>query len=149
MDCSMGRLLCPSLSPRVCSGSCPLTWWCYLIISSSAATFFAFNLSKHQDLFHWVGYLPQVFKVLEHQHHSLHDSLQFSCSVMPKSLRPHEPQHARPPGPSTTPRVHPNPCPLSRWCHPTVSFSVVPFSTCPQSFPRIRVFSNESVICIR
>jgi len=44
-------------------------------------------------------------------------------------------QHARPPCPSLTPRVHPNPCPLSRWCHPTISSSVVPFSSCPQSFP--------------
>ena len=51
------------------------------------------------------------------------------------SLRPHELQHARPPCPSPTPGVHPNPCPLSRWCHPTISSSVVPFSSCPQSFP--------------
>ena len=60
---------------------------------------------------------------------------QFSCSVMSDSLRPHEPQHARPPCPSPTPRVHPNPCPLSQWCHPTISSSVIPFSSCPQSFP--------------
>ena len=51
------------------------------------------------------------------------------------TLRPHELQHARPPCPSWTPRVHPNPCPLSRWCHPTISSSVIPFSSCPQSFP--------------
>ena len=62
-------------------------------------------------------------------------SVQFSCSVMSDSLRPHEPQHTRPPCPSPTPRVHPNPCPLSRWCHPTISSFVVPFSSCPQSFP--------------
>jgi len=61
-------------------------------------------------------------------------SVQFSCSVMSDSLWPHEPQHARPPRPSTTPGVHPNPCPSSRWYHPTISSSVVPFS-CPQSFP--------------
>ena len=61
-------------------------------------------------------------------------SVQFSCSVMSDSLRPHEPQHARPPCPSPTPGVYPNSCPLSQWCHPTISFSVVPFS-CPQSFP--------------
>jgi len=54
---------------------------------------------------------------------------------MSYSLRPHEPQHARPPCPSPTPRVYPNPCPSSRWCHPTISSSVVPFSSCPQSFP--------------
>ena len=62
-------------------------------------------------------------------------SLQSSYSVMSDSLQPHEPQHARPPCPSPTPRVHPNPCPLSRWCHPTISSSVVPFSSFPQSFP--------------
>ena len=62
-------------------------------------------------------------------------SVHFSCSVVSDSLQPHEPQHARPPCPSPTPRVHPNPCPLCRWCHPTISFSVVPFSSCPQSFP--------------
>ena len=54
-------------------------------------------------------------------------SLQFSRSVMSDSLWPHELQHARPPCPSPTPRVHPNPCPLSRWCHPAISSSVVPF----------------------
>ena len=54
---------------------------------------------------------------------------------MSDSLRPHEPQHARPPCPSPTPRVHPNTCPLSGWCHPTISSSVIPFSSCPQSFP--------------
>ena len=62
-------------------------------------------------------------------------SVQVSCSVVSNSLRPHEPQHSRPPCPSPTPGVRPNPCPLSRWCHPTVSSSVVPFSSCPQSFP--------------
>ena len=62
-------------------------------------------------------------------------SVQFSCSVMSNSLWPHEPQHARPPCPSLTPEVHPNPCPLSQWCHPAISTSVVPFSSCPQSLP--------------
>ena len=60
---------------------------------------------------------------------------QFSRSVVSGSLRPHEPQHARPPCPSPTPGVHPNPCLLSQWCHPTISSSVVPFSSCLQSFP--------------
>ena len=62
-------------------------------------------------------------------------SVQFSLSVMSNSLRPHEPQHARLPCPSPMPGVHPNPCPLSWWCHPTISSSVIPFSSCPQSFP--------------
>ena len=50
------------------------------------------------------------------------------------TLRPHELQHSRPPCPSPTPGVHPNPSPLSQWCHPAISSSVVPFSSCPQSF---------------
>ena len=62
-------------------------------------------------------------------------SVQFNRSVMSYSLWPHEPQHARPPCPSPTSIVHPNSCPLSWWCHPTISSSVVPFSSCPQSFP--------------
>ena len=61
--------------------------------------------------------------------------LQFSCSVVSNSLRPHESQHARPTYPSPTPRVYPNPWPLSQWCHPAISSSVVPFSSCLQSFP--------------
>jgi len=61
--------------------------------------------------------------------------VQFSLSVMSDSLWPHTLQHAKPPCPSPTPGVHPNPCPLSRWCHPIISSSVVPFSSCPQSFP--------------
>ena len=62
-------------------------------------------------------------------------SVQFSISVMSDSLRPHEPQPSRPPCPSPNPRVHPNPCPLCRWCHPTISSSVVSFFSCPQPFP--------------
>ena len=62
-------------------------------------------------------------------------SVQFSHSVMSDSLRPHESQHARPPCPSPTPGVHSNSCPSSWWCHPAISFSVVPFSSCPQSLP--------------
>ena len=61
-------------------------------------------------------------------------SVQFIRSVPSTSLRPHDPQHARPPCPLPTPGVYPNSCPLSRWCHPTISSSVVPFSSCPQSF---------------
>ena len=61
-------------------------------------------------------------------------SVQFSHSVVSDSLRSHEPQHARPPCPSPTPGVHPDLCPSSRWCHPTISSSVIPFSSCPQSF---------------
>ena len=62
-------------------------------------------------------------------------SVQFSRSVMSDSLWSHESQHARPPCPSQTPGVYSNTCPSSRWCHPTISSSVVPFSSCPQSLP--------------
>ena len=62
-------------------------------------------------------------------------SVHFSHSVVSNSSQPHESQHTRPPCPSPTPRVYPNPCPLSRWYHPTISSSVIPFSSCPQSLP--------------
>ena len=67
------------------------------------------------------------------QHNKL-SWVQSSHSVVSNSLWPHEPQHARPPFPSPTPRIYPNPCPSSQWCHPTISLSVIPFSSCPQSF---------------
>ena len=62
-------------------------------------------------------------------------SIQFTRSVMSNSLPSYELQHARPPCPIPTPGAYPNSCPLSRWCHPAISSSVVPFSSCPQSFP--------------
>ena len=74
---------------------------------------------------------------------------QFGCPVMSSSLQPHKLQYARPPCPLPTARVYPNPCPLSQWCHPMISSSVVPFSSCPSIFPSISVFSNESALCIR
>ena len=72
-------------------------------------------------------------------------SVLFSHSVVSDSLQPHEPQYARPPCPSSTPRVHPNPCPSSQWCHPTISSSVVPFSSCPQSFPASGSFQMSKI----
>ena len=67
-------------------------------------------------------------------------SVQCSRSVVSDSLRPHESQHTRPPCPSPTPGVYPNSCPSSRWCHPAISSSVVPFSSCPQSLPASESF---------
>ena len=67
-------------------------------------------------------------------------SIQSSSSVMSDSLRPHESQHARSPCLSPTPGVHPNSCASSRWCHPAISSSVVPFSSCPQSLPASESF---------
>ena len=70
----------------------------------------------------------------------IHGSVQFSRSVVSNSLWPHELQHARPPCLSPTPRVHSNSCPSSRWCHPAISSSVIPFSSCPQSLPASESF---------
>ena len=77
--------------------------------------------------------IPQQFKKIRSV--PRFSSVQFSCSVVSDSLRPHGLQHARPPCPSPTARVHSNSFPLSWWCHPTISSSVVPFSSCLQSFP--------------
>ena len=88
--------------------------------------------------------------MIEKHKHQLLSSVQFSHPVVSNSLRAHEPQHARPPCPSPTPRVHPNPCPSSQWCHPTISSSVIPFSSCPQYFPASgsfqmsQLFSSDS-----
>ena len=75
-------------------------------------------------------------------------SVQSSRSVVSDSLRPHGPQHARPPCPSPTARVYSNSCPLSRWCHPNIILCNS-LLLLPSIFPSIRVFSNESVLRIR
>ena len=86
------------------------------------------------------SYLESLFE--------LYVSVQFSCSVVSDSLRPHELQHARPPCPSPTPGIHPNSCPLSRWYHPTIS-SCHPLLLLPAIFSSTRVFSNEFALRIR
>ena len=73
--------------------------------------------------------------VITHSNTVMFSSVQFSRSVVSEYLRPHELQHARPPCPSPTPGVHSDSCPSSQWCHPAISSSVVPFSSCPQSLP--------------
>ena len=73
------------------------------------------------------------------------NSVHFSRSVLSDFLWPHELQHARPPCPSPTPRVHPNPCPLIRWWYSTISFSVAPFSSCLQSFPTSGSFPKSQL----
>ena len=75
-------------------------------------------------------------------------SVQFSHSVASNSLRPHESQHARPPCPSPTPGVHSNSCALSRWGHPAISPSVVPFSSCPQSLPALESFPMSQLFAL-
>ena len=72
-------------------------------------------------------------------------SVQFNCSVISNSLRPHESQHTRPPCPSPTPGVHSNSCPLSQWCHPAISSSFVPFFSCPQSLTASESFPMSQV----
>ena len=93
----------------------------------------------HNLIMLWSEKILRIISVLQKLLASVQFS-QFSCSVVSNSLWPHELQHARPPCPSPTPRVHPNTCPLSCWCHPTISSSVVPFSSCLQSFPASRSF---------
>ena len=77
---------------------------------------------------------------IQRTYNSEFSSVQFSRSVVSDSLRPHGLQHTRPRCPSSTPRVHPNPCPLCWWCHPAISSKVIPFSSCPQSFPASESF---------
>ena len=108
-----------------------LFFFFYLRLSFFKRNFrFIANLRKYQDF-------PYT-----HHMHSLSStslskviSVQFSHSVMPESLQPHGLQHARLPCPSPTPRACSNSCPSGQWCHPTISSSVIPFSSCLQSFP--------------
>ena len=85
------------------------------------------SISQGMILF-WVVHFKYLLK-------RIFSSVQFSHSVVSDSLRSHEMQHARPPCPSPTPRVHSNSCPSSWWCHPAITSSVVPISSCPQSLP--------------
>ena len=98
------------------------------------------------------GQFWATYKSIDPNHMSQHpailppftfSSVQFSYSVVSDSSQPHGPQHARPTCPSPTPRVYPNLRPLSRWCHPTISSSVVPFSSCLQSFPASGSFQKS------
>ena len=91
----------------------------------------------------WVLYHLATWEVL------ICHSVQFSRSVVSDSLQPHELQHARPPCPSPTPGVQWDSHPSSQWCHPAISSSVVPFSSCPQSLPASESFSNESTVHMR
>ena len=104
------------------------------------STFFKYHFYKFQIQI-FVDFIPCIFlSQIIICLSMLFSSIQFRRSVMSNSLQPHESKHARPPCPSPTPRVHLNSCPLSRWCHPAISSSVVPFSSCPQSFPASESF---------
>ena len=103
---------------------------------------------KGTDVLVIYGYITSyhIFNILK-QYSFQFSSVQFSRSVVSNSLQPHEPQHARSPCPSQTPRVYSNSCPSSWWCHPAISSSVIPFSSCPQSlqasgsFPMSQLFT--------
>ena len=107
--------------------------------------------SKPEEIY-ILGAPPPLFSLSQgkcsivDQFECFYSSVQFSRSVMSESLWPHELQHARPPCPSPTPGVHPNPCPLSQWCHPTISSSVIAFSSCPQSFPASGSFQMSRLL---
>jgi len=111
------------------------------VFSSWLCPVYLFLLLLLLLLVFWVSYL-RILCLIQFS------SVQFSRSVVSDSLRPHESQHARPPCPSPTPGVHSDSLPLSQWCHPAISSSVVPFSSCPQSLPA-SVFSNESTLHMR
>ena len=111
-------------SPALCIGHC-----------DTHQTYKTCLLSTDEHAFHLTS-IELVFSSV---------SLQLSRSVTSDSLRPRESLHARPPCPSPTPRVYSNPCPSSRWCHPTISSSVVPFSSCPQSLPASGSFPTNQL----
>ena len=118
MKCYSGE--CPGMwYGKTCDGGLSLTVISSITswINSSLCTIRSLHLKS--EMLNWIQF----------------SSVHFSCSVVSSSLQPHGLQHARPSCPSPTPGVYPNLCPLSRWCHPTISSYVIPFFSCPQSFP--------------
>ena len=104
--------------------------------------FFGGTVAHGLNSIAFVKILPPSLTVWPPASYFPFSSVQFSHLVVSNSLQPHGLQHARPPCPSPTPKVYSNSCPLSQWCHPTISSSVVPFSSRLQSFP-------ASFLCIR
>ena len=90
--------------------------------------------------YHLYGESENWYKWTYLQNRNRLSSIQFSRSVMSDSLRPHESQHARPPRPSPSPGVHSDSRSSRQWCHPAISSSVIPFSSCPQSLPESESF---------
>ena len=136
------RLPCPSLSPRVCSNSCPLSQWCHPTISSSVTPFSSCPQSFPASESFPMGQLfisggqsigASTSASVLPMKGLMCCSVQFSCSVMSDSLQPHGLQHTRLPCPSPIPEAYSNLCPLSQWCHPIISSSI-PFSSHHQSF---------------
>ena len=140
------RLPCASPTPGAYSNSCPLYRWCHPTISSSVVpissclqSFAASGSFQISGFFTSGGQSIGVLASASVLPMNI-SSVQFSHSVVSDSLRPHESQHTRPPCPSPTPRVYSNSHPLSRWCDPAISSSVVPFSSCLQSFTGLGSF---------
>ena len=124
------RLLCPSLSPWICSNSCPMSQWYHTTIPCLwPPSSLALNLSQLQDP------MSQLFRSDGQSIGVCISSFQFSSSVKCESLWPHGQQHTRLPCPLPTPELCSNACASSQWCHPTISSSRIPFSSCLQSFP--------------
>ena len=117
-----------------------------ILVIWSLAVYFAFSKSILNIWKFTVHMLLKTgFENFEHYFASM-CSVQFSHIVVSNSLRSHEPQHARPPCPSPTPGVHSDSRPSSQWCHPAISSSVVPFSSCPQSFPASGSFQMNQLL---
>ena len=126
--------------------SCIWLWYTALSSQTIPGSFSLFALQKEghraTELPDSITGLPDtsLWLFLKWCKRKKNQSVQFSLSVVSNSLRPHEPQHVRPPCPSPTPRVHSDSRPSSQWCHPAVSSSVIPFSSCPQSLPALGSF---------
>ena len=153
---------CPSPPPGVYSNSRALSQWCHPTISSSVIPYSShpqsfpasgslqmsqFFASGNQSIGVWASTSVSPMNTQDWFPLGLTDwislqssSVQFSCSVVSDSFRPHELQHARPPCPSPTPGVHSDSRPSSQWYHPAISSSVFPFSSCPQSLPASESF---------
>ena len=110
---------------------CHILYYQPLVLSTEGITAGAIKLKTPLLLYKSSVVIKIIIRLIV----ALFSSVQFSRSVISNSLQPHGPQHARPPCPSPTPGVYPSSCPLSRWCHPTISSSVIPFSSHLQSFP--------------
>ena len=149
VDVSLGFLFC-SIDLYFClCASTILSWWLWLCSRAWSQVgwflqFLAFNFCIFYYYCHlvWVYSVTSIYicLIFKWTDCSSFSSVQFSCSVVSDSLRPHESQHVRPPCPSPSPRVHSISSPSSRWCHPAISSFVIPFSSCPQSLPASESF---------
>ena len=135
-----GRIFCVCLNMFVCS----------LLRFTPSVLWFS---ELHNQL-SWISSFQRADYGNSHLHNPVShfliivSSVQFSRSVVSDSLRPHESQHTRLPCPSPTPGVYSNSCPLSWWCHPAISSSVVPFSSCPQSLPASGSFPMSQLFAL-